>query len=131
MGHDCQPISCYCFRQDGEPILLPSTGNIEDMAITLKDEGESTDPLIAEAVGSWTFEICIPKIPKGYRCSTRKRFIKLLMSEGCSKSLARELASNVSRMQGRVSYQDIFFEALGLILAVQAGKEHNETRVTK
>ncbi len=131
MGHDGQPTGYYCFTQDGEPVFLPDTGSIEDMTITFKGEGESVDPLIAEAFGSWTFEMHIPKIPKGYRCSARKRFIKLLMSEGCSKNSARELASNVSRMHGRVSYQDIFLEALGLILAVQAGKEYNETGVTE
>lgn len=131
MGHDTQPISYYCFTQDGEPILLPSTGNIEDVTITLKDEGESIGPLIAEEFGPWTFEVYNPKIPKGYRCGTRKRFVKLLMSEGCSKNLACELASNVSRMQGKVSYQDIFFEAWGLILAVQAGRKYNEMEVTE
>lgn len=32
------------------------------------------------------------KLPKRYRCKSRKRYIKLLMSEGLGRELAREIA---------------------------------------
>lgn len=45
---------------------------------------------------------------KRYRCRSRKRFVKLLMSEGYSRNWAREWA-DFMRRQG-YSYQDAYFE---------------------
>lgn len=91
------------------------------MEITVSDTG--TVPLIMGAFGPLAIEMKV-KLPKEWRTGSRKRFSKLLMSYGCSRNDAVEMATIVRAMRGRKSYQELFFEVMALYAERQtAGKE--------
>lgn len=87
----------YTVYMNGEPIAV--TGILPEITVT--EEG------IAESAGVLT--LCEPitltgyfYTPKRWRCRSRKRFIKLVMSEGISRNSAEWLADFTRKM--RTSY---------------------------
>ena len=83
----------YTLYLDGEPI---ARGEIQMPEITLPPE--MLEP-VKELTMQWMgFELHY-KIPKRWRCGSRKRFIKLLMSKGISRNQAGSVA-RVARIAG-------------------------------
>lgn len=72
---------------DGKPI---GAGKIEQLPeITVAEDAPEPDMHLAE----WSMEMTLTvKAPKRWRCRSRKRFIKLMMSEGVSRNGAVWLA---------------------------------------
>ena len=89
-------LTGYTVYSDGEPVKM---GQLQE--ITLLEEA------VAEAEN---FLAKIPEItvylktPKRWRCRSRKRFIKLVMSEGVSRNKAEWLERAVRMM--RMSYNE-------------------------
>lgn len=78
---------------DGEPIGI---GTIEQLPkITLAADAPEPDTVLGIQLPPLTFYI---KEPKHWRCRSRKRFIKLMMSEGISRNGAVWLADFVRKM---------------------------------
>ena len=96
----------YTLYLDGVPI---ARGEIRLPEITVREEG------VAELAGAL---VCEPveftahfKTPKRWRCGSRKRFIKLLMSKGICRNQAGSVAK-VARIAGvpyRELWRDYFF----------------------
>lgn len=119
MGFEGQSHNCYLML-DGEPVAGFKTisGALE---ITLEEvEAES---LIMGTIGPLAFKMNI-KMPKEWHCGSKKRFIKLLMSYGCSRNDARELASIAQAPVGPKSYQELFFEVMALFAEESTERMH-------
>ena len=102
---------CY-IMQGGKPVAhFESIADTGELEITLTDEGAG--PLIMGAVGPLAFEMKV-SLPKEWRCASRKRFVKLLMSYGGSRNAAMKIAAIVPAMKGQRSYQQLFFQTLAL-----------------
>jgi len=80
-------------------------GKIQDLAEVTVSEGKQ----IASAIISITKEfstIIRVKCPKQWRCKSRKRFIKLVMSRGYSRNYAVRFAARARRVG--IPYQKIW-----------------------
>lgn len=107
---------CYVM-QDGEPVAQFETNDIGELTITLEGgECERAGALIAGAIGPIALEMAV-KLPREWRCSSRKRYIRLLMSYGCSRNDACELTSIVQDPMGPKSYQELFFSTMAVFAA--------------
>ena len=111
MGPEGQIAHACYIMQNGEPVARLEANNIGELTITLEGECENTGALIAGAIGSMAFEMAV-KRPKEWCCGSRKRFVKLLMSYGCSRNDANEMATIVPASMGPQSYQELFFDAM-------------------
>lgn len=112
----------------------PQLGDVPIAPEVVHEITVSEDALTPEAMSllqpmELEFSIQV-KTPKCWRCGTRKRFVKILMSEGCSRNMANDLALYVQRMRGQISYQYVLFEALGLIYVAQANLRKDEEHGT-
>ena len=88
---------------NGEPIAW---GQGELPEITVPEEvREPRSGLPCEYMGCTLYF----KIPKRWRCKSRKRFIKLMMSEGISRNYAERLADLV---RGWMPYREAWREYL-------------------
>lgn len=67
--------------------------------------------MIAGMWGPITFSVTV-SIPKAWRCGSRKRFIKLLMSYGYSRNNAAKIAAAIRTQTGPDTYQQLFFMAI-------------------
>ena len=125
MGPKSQTAHACYIMQNGEPVARFDANNIGELTITLEGECESAGPLIAGAIGPMAFEMAV-KLPKEWRCGSRKRFTKLLMSYGCSRNDANEMATIVPAPVGPQSYQALFFDAMALFAeyATRKDEEH-------
>ncbi len=112
MGPQEQNIFCGYVEIKGKTIARLDGSPNGDLEITDWDEGRS-EPLIIGTFGPLAVEMSI-KMPKEWRCVSRKRFIKLLMSYGCARNAAESMATIVSAAQGQRSYQEFFFETIFL-----------------
>ena len=92
--------SCGTLYLDGVPIM---TGEIQEITILADEpEPETKDVLRpAEFLEFMEFTAHI-KTPKHWNCRSRKRFIKLMMSEGISRNNAEWLADF---MRGWMPYE--------------------------
>lgn len=113
----------------------PQLGDVPIAPGVVHEITVSEDALTPEAMSllqpmELEFSIRQVKTPKYWRCGTRKRFVKILMSEGCNRNMANDLALYVQRMRGRLSYQDVLFEALGLIYVARANLRKDEEHGT-
>lgn len=110
-----------CYIMSGGVAVAQFEAIDGELEITLGDEG--AEPLIMGAIGPLAFEMSVT-LPKEWRCASRKRFIKLLMSYGCSRNDARDMATIAQAMRGQKSYQELLFEVMALFAEHQtAGKE--------
>ena len=125
MGPNSQPLY-VCYVMDGEePIARFEANNIGELTITFKDECEKSMPLIAGAIGMLSFKLKV-KPPKEWRCTSRKRFTKLMMSYGCSRNDANALAPIIQAPVGPQSYQELFYATMALYAecATRKDEEH-------
>lgn len=103
---------CYIMH-GGKPVAqFESIADTGELEITLTDDRDA-GPLIMGAIEPLAFEMKIG-LPKEWRCTNRKRFIKLLMSYGGSRNAAVRMASAVPAMKGQRSYQQLLFQTLAL-----------------
>ena len=109
-----------CYIMSGGVAVAQFEAIDGELQITLGDEG--VEPLIMGAIGPIAFQMSIT-LPKEWRCGSRKRFIKLLMSYGSDRNTAAEVATIAKAMRGRKSYQELLFEIIALYAEHQAGKE--------
>lgn len=110
-----------CYLMSGGVAVAQIKAIDGELQITLSDEGAG--PLVMGAIGSMAFQMNV-SLPKEWRCASRKRFIKLLMSYGCDRNTAMEMATVAMAMLGRRSYQKLLFEVLALYAGRQMeGKE--------
>lgn len=110
-----------CYIMSGGVAVAQFEAIDGELKITLGDDG--AEPLIMGAIGPLAIEMNVT-LPKEWRCGSRERFTKLLMSYGCDRNLAMEMATIVRAMRGRKSYQELFFETMALFAEHQtAGKE--------
>ena len=109
-------IGTFCLG--GKPIadFAEVDGVLE---ITALDE--LAGPVIAAAFGPAAIEAKV-SIPKEWRCRSRKRFVKLIMSYGFPRNFANDIARNV-RLPGR-AYQTALFDTL-YFLSTFMGTETN------
>lgn len=82
-------------------------------ALEITPEYEADEPLLIGAVAPMAVSMNIA-LPKAWRCANKKRFIRLLMSHGCDRNIAAEMAKVVPIMRGRKSYQGLWFEVMFL-----------------
>ena len=82
-------------------------------ALEITPEYEADEPLLIGTVAPMAVSMNIA-LPKAWRCANRKRFIRLLMSYGCDRNIAAEMAKVVPMMRGRKSYQGLWFEVMFL-----------------
>ena len=122
MGPEGQIAHACYIMQNGEPVARLEANNIGELTITLEGECENTGALIAGAIGSMAFEMAV-KLPKEWCCGSRKRFVKLLMSYGCSRHDANEMATIVPASMGPQSYQELFFDAMALFAECATRKD--------
>lgn len=120
MGFEEQGAHACYLMQGGQPIAELKSIN---RALEIVLEEAEAEPLLIGALGALTFSLNI-KIPKSWRSGSRKRFIKLLMSYGCSRNDARELASIVQAPVGPKSYQELFFEVMALFAEASTERMH-------
>lgn len=99
--------ACY-LMQSGQPVAELKSIN---GALEIVLEEAEAEPLSIGALVALAFSMKV-KIPKNWRCSNKKRFIKLLMSYGCSRNDACELATIVQDPAGPESYQASFFTVM-------------------
>ncbi len=135
MGPEKQPIGeFYIDLGDGEFVKLEGFPN-GDLEITCPDEAPD-DPLfkVLKAMSeplTFGMTVTAEEVGKAWRCGSRKRFIKLLMSYGCDRNTAHEMAAIVPILRGQKSYQELLFEALFLFSKmVEAAEQHERTETT-
>lgn len=122
MGPEEQPVHACYIMQNGEPVARFEANNIGELTITLEGECESAGALIAGVIGPMAFEMAVT-LSKEWRCGSRKRFIKLLMSYGCSRNYASEMATIVPARMGPQSYQELFFDTMALFAEYTTRKD--------
>ena len=76
----------YTLYLDGVPI---TTGPLPEITVPADEPGPGR--ILADPSLEMTFTFAW-KTPKRWRCRSRKRFIKLMMSEGISRNYAERLA---------------------------------------
>ncbi len=81
--------------------------------LEIMPESEAEEPLLIGTIAPVAFSMNI-RLPKAWRCTNKKRFIKLLMSHGCDRNIAAQIATVVQMMQGKKSYQSLWFEVMFL-----------------
>lgn len=101
--------ACY-LMQGGQPVAELKSIN---GALEIVLEEAEAEPLLIGALGALAYSLNI-RIPKNWRCDNKKRFIKLLMSYGCSRNDACELATIVQNPAGAMSYQESLFTLMSV-----------------
>ena len=89
-------LTGYTLCLDGEPV-----GKIGELPEIMLNEDAQALKITLGKTQTITMEI---KMPKRWYCRSRKRFIKLMMSEGISRNHAKLLAYAVQVM--RMSYKE-------------------------
>ena len=95
----------YTLFMDG---VLIAPGQIELPEITVTEDAQEPENAIMRQFGHMEFTVHL-KTPKSWRCRSRKRFIKLMMSEGISRNYAERLADLV---RGWMPYREAWREYL-------------------
>lgn len=113
MGHENSStgsLHVYLVDKNSQPVAeFTTVDGVMEIDIAFDDTRAAA--MIAGALGPLTLAMNIG-IPKGWRCGSRKRFIKLLMSYGCSRNTAAEFAALLKNPAGANSYQKLFFAAV-------------------
>ena len=118
MGPENASREIGTFYIGGKPIA--DFTEVDDiLEITALDE--LAGPITAAILGPTAIEANV-KIPKEWRCHSRKRFVKLVMSYGVPRNLANDLAQN-ARRPGK-AYQTALFDTL-YYLSTFMGTETN------
>lgn len=125
MGPEEQTIGEFYIAHDGvEVARFDGFGN-GDLDVTTLNDGVAA-PLPAKTIsGQYTISFTC-RMTKLWRCSSRKRFIKLLMSYGCDRNTAHKMAAIVPAMRGRKSYQELLFEALLVFMKEQEPEDSTD-----
>lgn len=124
MGPESQTDHICYIMQNGEPVARFEANNTGVLTITLEGECANTLALVAGAIGPTALKMGVG-LPKEWRCGTRKRFVKLLMSYGCSRNDANETAAIVSIPVGPQSYQELFFDTMALFAECATRKDEH------
>lgn len=100
---------------NGKPV---ADFSIDGDTLKIEEYGNTPGPLIAAAFGPVAMSMRV-SLPKEWRCRSRKRFVKLLMSCGHPRNQAAHLAdivarSNILSYATPRSYQDALFQAIYL-----------------
>ncbi len=80
------------YKADGTKI-----GKIHDLAEVTVSAGKQIESVMCPAMAGFSATINV-KCPKHWRCGSRKRFIKLMMSEGITRNYAERLADFTRRL---------------------------------
>lgn len=92
----------YTLFMDG---VLIAPGQIELPEITVTEDAQEPENAIMRQLGHMEFTMHL-KTPKSWRCRSRKRFIKLLMSKGIGRNQAASVA-RAARIAG-VPYGELW-----------------------
>jgi len=102
---NCEAEDLVLYTADGEKI-----GKVWDLVVATVQAGKEISSVMCPAMVDLSMEITV-KPAKNWRCRSRKRFIKLLMSKGISRNEAESVA-RVARIEGvqyRERWQSYFF----------------------
>jgi len=97
---DSEVEGLVLYTVDGEKI-----GKIQNLAEVTVSAGKEIASVMGPAMAGLSMTISV-KPAKGWRCRSRKRFIKLLMSKGYSRNYAVRFAARARRVG--IPYQDIW-----------------------
>lgn len=109
----------------------PQLGDVPIAPGVVHEITVSEDALTPEAMSllqpiELEFSVQQVNMPKRWRCGSRKRFVKLLMSHGCSRNGANQIASIVPALAGLETYQGWFFDVMATLAkyATRKDEEH-------
>ena len=96
MGPESAPVENFTLYYNGEPIAIRPGGNLLP-EITLAPNDDTATEAIPDMNASFTATVTVIKVKPGkeWRCSNRKRFIKILMGHGLTRNQAAEFARAV------------------------------------